>query len=94
MIQSTGKIRPILEVKDHFTVVSVVCEVSFASRFYLQFSVSVKKGAKTSSRVFSGFEIARGSSVVHFESSRRFLIEGGDGVFDDPELHGGVRSRG
>ena len=30
MIQSTGKIRPILEVKDHFTVVSVVCEVSFA----------------------------------------------------------------
>ena len=62
MIQSTGKIRPILEVKDHFTVVSVVCEVSFASRFYLQFSVSVKKGAKTSSRVFSGFEIARGSS--------------------------------
>jgi len=51
MIQSTGKIRPILEVKDHFTVVSVVCEVSFA---FPPFLWTVIKGAKTS-RGFSSW---------------------------------------
>ena len=93
MIQSTGKIRPILEVKDHFTVVSVVCEVSFA---FPPFLWTVIKGAKTS-RGFSSWAELR-DCVVSFNRRpsrlRRFLIEGGDGVFDDPELHGGVRSRG
>ena len=92
MIQSTGKIRPILEMKDHFTVVSVVCGVSFA---FPPFLWPVIKGAKTS----RGF-LGRASRLHRFFNRRRpsrlrrFLIEGGDGVFDDPELHGGVRSRG